>query len=50
MARRSVDCQDRAVRDRRWVGDAVQSLNEVKAGEQVVLRVTDALAILVEKP
>ena len=32
------------------VGDAVQRLNEVKTGDQVVLRVTDALAILVEKP
>jgi hypothetical protein len=32
------------------VGDAVKRLNEVKTGDQVVLRVTDALAILVEKP
>ena len=32
------------------VGDAVKRLNEVKAGDQVVLRVTDALAIVVEKP
>ena len=32
------------------VGDAVKRFNEVKAGDQVVLRVTDALAILVEKP
>jgi hypothetical protein len=32
------------------VGDAVKRFNEVKTGDQVVLRVTDALAILVEKP
>ena len=32
------------------VGDAVKRLNEVKMGDQVVLRVTDSLAILVEKP
>jgi hypothetical protein len=32
------------------VGDAVQRFNEVKTGDQVVLRITDALAILVEKP
>jgi hypothetical protein len=32
------------------VGDAVKRLDEVKMGDQVVLRVTDALAILVEKP
>ena len=32
------------------VGDAVKRLNDVKTGDQVVLRVTDALAILVEKP
>ena len=28
----------------------VKRLNEVKTGDQVVLRVTDALAIFVEKP
>jgi hypothetical protein len=32
------------------VGDAVKRLNEVKTGYQVVLWVTDALAILVESP
>ena len=32
------------------VGDAVKRLNEVKMGDQVVLRITDSLAILVEKP
>jgi hypothetical protein len=32
------------------VGDSVRRLDEVKKGDQVVLRVTDALAILVEKP
>jgi hypothetical protein len=32
------------------VGDGVKRLNDVKMGDQVVLRVTDALAILVEKP
>jgi hypothetical protein len=31
------------------VGDAVKRLNDVRTGDQVVLRVTDALAILVEK-
>jgi hypothetical protein len=31
------------------VGDAVKRFNEVKPGDQVVLQVTDALAILVEK-
>ena len=32
------------------IGDAVKRLNDVKTGDQVVLRVTDAPAILVEKP
>ena len=32
------------------IGDAVKRLNDVKMGDQVVLRVTDAPAILVEKP
>jgi hypothetical protein len=32
------------------VSDDVKRLNDVKAGDQVVLRVTDALAIFVEKP
>jgi hypothetical protein len=31
------------------VGDGVKRLNEVKPGDQVVLRVADALALLVEK-